>query len=60
VYRGQEPTTRSTCSRPSRSGRVSARDSFRVGDPAEDGSVEIPPALHPYLPESVRVLRPKP
>ena len=25
----------------------------------EDGSVEIPPALHPYLPESVRVLRPK-
>ena len=25
----------------------------------EDGSVEIPPALHPYLPESVRVLRPR-
>ena len=25
----------------------------------EDGSVEIPPALHPYLPESARVLRPK-
>ena len=25
----------------------------------EDGSVEIPPTLHPYLPESVRVLRPR-
>jgi seryl-tRNA synthetase len=24
-----------------------------------DGSVELPAKLHPYLPESVRVLRPK-
>jgi hypothetical protein len=26
----------------------------------EDGSVEILPALHPYLPESAQVLRPRP